>query len=379
MHILVAHHVPNKRDSGMSRLMGFIHDRLAADGDRIDYFCEENVPAHRYVGIHRLSFPLLLLRHAALAARAGDKYDVINVHEPSAAAITVLKRAAGSPAVVVTSHGLERRGWELALEEGRLGRASPGLRTRLTHPLITLWQADLALKQADHIFCLNGQDREFLATRFRIPRKRVTRIYPGADELYAEVAGCRNYFKPVERLLFAGTWRKNKGIEDLVPAFTMLAAQYPTLRLTIFGAGVPATPILQAFHESLRPRIDYVTASDESETAQVFASADIYLLPSLFEGTPLTLIEAMMSGLPIVTTETCGMKDVIQSRSNGMLVQIREPRAIADAVSDLIIDADLRARLGRAARADAMRRYTWAAAAAPVRQIYQDLLKYRHG
>jgi glycosyltransferase involved in cell wall biosynthesis len=361
----------------MSRLMGFIHDRLGADGDRIDYFCEENVPAHRYVGIHRLSFPLLLLRHAALAARAGDKYDVINVHEPSAAAITVLKRAAGSPAVVVTSHGLERRGWELALEEGRLGRASPGLKTRLTHPLITLWQADLALKQADHIFCLNGEDREFLAERFGIPRKRVTRIYPGADELYARTADCRNYLKPVQRLLFAGAWRKNKGIEDLVPAFTMLAARYPMLRLTILGAGIPAAPILETFHESLRPRIDCVTASDEADTARVFASADLYLLPSLFEGTPLTLIEAMMSGLPIVTTETCGMRDVIQSGGNGLLVPIRSSQAIVNAVSGLMADVDLRARLGRAARADAMRRYTWAAAADPVRRAYQDLVRDR--
>ena len=55
--------------------------------------------------------------------------------------------------------------------------------------------------------------------------------------------------------------------------------------------------------------------------AAAFAAADLFLLPSLFEGTPLTLMQAMMSGLPIVTTATCGMKDVLVDQAD------RSPRA----------------------------------------------------
>ena len=111
--------------------------------------------------------------------------------------------------------------------------------------------------------------------------------------------------------------------------------------------------------------------------AQAFADADVFLLPSLFEGTPLTLVQAMMSGLPIVTTDTCGMKDVIADGVNGRLVPIRSPCAIVSAVTQLVGDHNLRARLGRAAQRDAAAHYTWERVATPVLQVYKQLYEGR--
>ena len=89
-----------------------------------------------------------------LAARSGKHYDIINIHEPSAAFVAAHNVAAGSPVIVVTSHGLERRAWELAKEEARLGREGPALRTRLTYPASGLWPGQFGLRHADHVFCL---------------------------------------------------------------------------------------------------------------------------------------------------------------------------------------------------------------------------------
>jgi glycosyltransferase involved in cell wall biosynthesis len=125
-------------------------------------------------------------------------------------------------------------------------------------------------------------------------------------------------------LRFAGTWRKNKGIEDIVPAFT---------------------------------------------------TADVCVLPSLFEGAPLALMEAMMSGMPIVTTATCGMKDVVEDGVTGLLVAIRSPAAIVKAVEALIADSGLRERIGRAAQRKALERYTWDRVAAPVKSVYERLVR----
>jgi len=97
----------------------------------------------------------------------------------------------------------------------------------------------------------------------------------------------------------------------------------------------------------------------------------------LFEGTPLTLIEAMMSGMPIVTTATCGMKDVIQDGINGLLVPIRSPEAMVDAVERLIASPVIRACLGRAAQADAVEKYTWQRSAEPVEAVYEQLWNSR--
>ena len=370
MRILVAHNVARTRNGGMSRIMGFIHDQLVLAGHSVDYFCAEDVPAALNGRLTRFTFPILVHRRAVVAARLGKPYHIVNVHEPHAAVISSLKRAAGNPVVVVTSHGVERRAWDFALEEAQLGRQGPPLSSRLIYPSTSLWQSRLGLQRADHIFCLNSEDRDYLQAWLKIADHKVTRIYPGADKIYADAPKKRDYGR-ASRLLFAGVWRKNKGIEDLVPAFGILAERHPELVLVVLGAGVPQSTVRAAFPETLRARISFVDTSSESETAAAFAASDIYILPSLFEGTPLTLVEAMMSGMPIVTTATCGMKDVIQDGRNGLLVPIRSPEAIVAAVERLIASPVFRASLGRVAQADAVEKYTWQKAAEPVRAVYE--------
>jgi glycosyltransferase involved in cell wall biosynthesis len=372
LRILVAHQAPRARTGGMSRLMGFIHDQVSLAGHVVDYFCADDVPRALDGRLARFSFPLLVSRHAIAAARLGQPYDIINIHEPSAAAISNMKRAAGHPCVVVTSHGVERRGWELSLEELRLGREGPTRKTRLLYPLTSLWQSSMGLRGADHIFCLNCEDRSYLMERFNLVAEKITRIYPATDAHFAASAGERDYSR-AGRLLFAGSWLKRKGIEDLIPAFVALAARHRQLTLTVLGGGMPEAEIHAAFPEYLRSRIKCHQAVTDAETASLFADADIYLLPSLFEGTPLTLMEAMMSGLPIVTTATCGMKDVIQHGINGLLVPIRSPEAIVEAVEQLMSDAACRARLGRTAQAEALEKYNWERVAAPVCEVYESL------
>lgn len=198
--------------------MGFIHDELVAVGHSVDYFCAEDVPPSLNGRLSIFTFPFLVYCQVVAARRAGLPYDLVNVHEPAAGAISILKRATGNPVVIVTSHGLERRGWEMALEEKRLGRGGPTLRTRVVYPLTSLWQSNLGLRYADHIFCLNEEDRDYLIRWLNLDSDRITRIRPATDTIYAALATERDYSR-ADRLLFAGTWLKRKGIEDLIAAF----------------------------------------------------------------------------------------------------------------------------------------------------------------
>jgi glycosyltransferase involved in cell wall biosynthesis len=372
LRILVAHNVPASRKGGMSRIMGFIHDHLVLAGHSVDYFCSEDVPGRFQGRLSRFAFPALVRRHAVNAARLGRPYDVVNVHEPSGAAIALWKRAAGCPRVVVTSHGLEHRGWELQLEEGRLGRGGPMGRSRVIYPTTVLWQAGITLRHADHVFCLNTEDREYLISRFGMPASKITRIFPAADPIYGEAAAGRDYTR-AETLLFAGTWLQRKGTGDLVEAFSILAARHPQLKLTVLNGGAAESAIRASFPVPVRARVSCLRAEPDEGTATALAAADIYLLPSLFEGTPLTLMEAMWSGMPIVTTATCGMRDVIEDGKSGLLVPIRAPHAIVSAVERLLDERTLRAGLGRAAHLQARDHYTWPRAAQPVQKVYERL------
>src|SRR5579859_7217189 len=104
LRILVAHNVPRARTGGMSRLMGFIHDRGATRGHTVDYLCTEDLRGSFAARLARFAFPLLVLRHARAATRAGRPYDLINVHEPSAVAVLAARRTIGNPVIVVTTH-----------------------------------------------------------------------------------------------------------------------------------------------------------------------------------------------------------------------------------------------------------------------------------
>jgi glycosyltransferase involved in cell wall biosynthesis len=162
-----------------------------------------------------------------------------------------------------------------------------------------------------------------------------------------------------------------------VPAFTSLAERHGELELTVLGAGVPEEVVRAAFPERVRVRVSCARAADEAETAGWFARSDIYVLPSLFEGTPLTLLEAMASGLPVVTTATCGMKDVVRDGETGLFIAPRSPGEIVAAVERLMGDARLRERLGRAAQKEAAEKYTWERVAEPVAEVYERLCAAR--
>ena len=94
MRILVAHFVSPARTGGMSRLVGTIHDRLAAAGHDITYLTIDDVPPAMRSRLGRLAFQFAVWRTAAGAARRGDPYDIINVHEPHGAVVAA-RRATG--------------------------------------------------------------------------------------------------------------------------------------------------------------------------------------------------------------------------------------------------------------------------------------------
>jgi glycosyltransferase involved in cell wall biosynthesis len=376
MRILIAHNVSRHRPGGMMRIMDFLHRPLAAAGHQVDFLCSEDVVRGARGRASRFAFPWLVRDWAVRAARAGAPYDIVNVHEPHSALVTTVRGGTGNPAVVVTTHGVEQRAWELALEERQLGRAGPALGSRVWYPLSSLWQSRVGLTHADAVFCLNFEDRDYLARVIGVELERIVRIFPGAEPVFAAAARERSY-ATATRLVFAGTWRKNKGIEDLVPAFTELARSRHDLALTVLGAGVADGAVQGAFPPELRSRVVVVSTRTDDETAHVLAGCDIFVLPSLFEGTPLTLMEAMASGLPIVTTETCGMRDVVRHDENGLLIPIRSPAAIVTAVTQLLDDPARRERLGRAAQAEATSQYTWETVARTVSETYERLAAAR--
>jgi glycosyltransferase involved in cell wall biosynthesis len=374
MRILVAHLVGSARTGGMSRLMGRVHDQLAATGHEVHYLTADHVDAGVNSRLGRFRFQWLVRRAAIDAARRGEAFDIINVHEPHAAAVSLFRRGLERSAIVAMTHGVERRGWEVAL---RHPPSRPSLQTRVSYPISTLWLSRQALRHADHVICLNTMDREFLTRRFGIPGSNITPITPGADPVFGDAAAGRTYASG-GRLLFAGTWIPRKGVKELSQAFDRLIERGVDLRLDIIGGGASETEIRRDFSAAAAGRVRVLTGGGDAEMARAMATADVFVLPSLFEGTPLTLVEAMWSGLPVVTTATAGMRDVVIQDRTGLLVPPADSAALEQVLERIAGDAGLRRTLGTAAHRVAAERYTWEHAAASVEAAYRAARRH-HG
>jgi glycosyltransferase involved in cell wall biosynthesis len=372
MHILVAQNASRAKTGGASRVMGFIHEEIEKVGHVVDYLCADDVPTSMQGKFARFTFPLLVRRRALAAGRVGNPYDIITVHEPSAAAVVTARRALGHVPIVVMSYGLERRRWRLDLSYLQRNGARVGIKKRIASPLTTLWQAEIGLRLADHVLCSNSEDQDFICRIIGRSPNAVTRVFSGATSVYAAPA-TKRWRVYNGRILFAGSWIERKGIRELASAFTTLANRHPELTLIVLGSGEEESVIREAFPESIRQRVFSRQASNDTEASAFYACADIFVLPSRFEGTPLTLIEAMASALPVVTTATCGMRDVIRHGENGLLVRPLSSDALVEAVERLRGDPGLREYLGRAASKDAREKYTWDRIAQPVLQVYERL------
>ena len=109
------------------------------------------------------------------------------------------------------------------------------------------------------------------------------------------------------------------------------------------------------------------------ELAAAFASADAFILPSRTETLGLVLLEAMAAGCPVVAPLAGGTSDVVQDGVTGFLYDPDSPGGAVDAVRKLLFEAELRAEMGRSARADA-ENWSWGAATYQLEQYYRKVL-----
>ena len=152
-------------------------------------------------------------------------------------------------------------------------------------------------------------------------------------------------------VLFAGALTQRKGIAYLLDAMRLLdPVRYD---LTLVGATFGSAAGLARYEGTFR----HVPWLRHAEMPAAFRDADVFVFPSLLEGSASVVLEAMASGLPVVVTPNAGA-DAVRDAVDGFVVPIRSAEAIAERVSQLE-DDELRERMARAARERAMQ-FTWA-------------------
>lgn len=164
-----------------------------------------------------------------------------------------------------------------------------------------------------------------------------------------------------------------KGFEYLLAAMNELCRDFPGLSVVISGEGPDRRAIEQLIAKyGLEKNV--LLAGQQSDMPGVYAAMDIFVLPSLNEGLPMTVLEAMAAAKPIVATRVGAIPSVIRDGETGLLVGPKDAEGLKDAITRLLTDSDLCRRMGANAQEWVSREYTSDAMALQYRAMYEEVL-----
>jgi glycosyltransferase involved in cell wall biosynthesis len=157
---------------------------------------------------------------------------------------------------------------------------------------------------------------------------------------------------------FVGGLLATKGVEYLVRAVPKVLKAHPDAVFQVVGEGAPRAR-LEGLAARLGVSQKVVFLGYRTDVPDILAGTDVFVLPSLSEGVSLSLLQAGSSGLACVATGVGGNLEVIDDARNGFLVEPRSGDALADRISQLLGDPDLRARFGSELRRKVVAKFDW--------------------
>ncbi len=282
-----------------------------------------------------------------------EQFDIIHVHTPVAALVGRLAAAwIRAPKVVYTAHGFYfHEHMKLPLRAAFLGLE--WLAGRFTDVLFTQSKEDAATarrfslcRTGDVIAIGNGSDPQ--------------RFFPASpsDPDRAELRNSLGVEGSAPVIAVIGRLVAEKGYPELFDAMRNVDAQLWVIGERLqsdHAATIDAAIARVQTDPELGRRIRFL--GYRRDVPALLRAADIFVLPSHREGMPRSIIEAMLSGLPVVATDIRGAREEVIDGETGYLVPVRDPGALAKALSSLAVDASRRRQLGNAGLARARQYY----------------------
>ena len=284
------------------------------------------------------------------------KPDIVHVHSTKAGLVgRAASKVAGLP-VVFTAHG-----WAF----------TEGIAERSRRLAVTFEKC--AARLSDAIICVSEYDRQ-LALRMGVGNALLlTRIHNGVPEVSAaqrsipQRAGAR-------RIICVARLDAPKDHALLLDALAMLE-DLPWV-LELIGDGPLTQDVQQKARDlGLADRVEFSGLCNDVPTR--LAASDVFVLASDWEGLPLSILEAMRAGLPVVASDVGGVSESVTDDVTGFLVPKGEKAILANRLRRLLADTALREKMGRAGRVIYMREFEFEVMYQRTHQVYQDVLMHR--
>lgn len=273
-----------------------------------------------------------------------EDISIINAHAPVPIFADIALRVSNKIPVVISYH-------MMSMAKGRSG----------VDRLISLYEDYVlpsTLKRAKKIICSSDKVRDIFLSQFRY--KSVT-ITPGVDvERFhpSQAAMQKN-----KKLLFVGSLNKSdnhKGLIYLLEALKIIKLTHPKVTLMVVGKGTGLASFENIVQEyGLSDIVTFLGGQYDDELARIYRSSDVFILPTLNDSFPLVILEAMASGLPVVSTNVGGIPSMIDNNKQGFLIQPGDSQVLAEKIQYLLDNPEMAKKFGKNGRNKVVQNLTW--------------------
>jgi len=288
-----------------------------------------------------------------------DSYDIVHAHSHLffSTVLCTLARKFRSAPLVVTNHGL-------------VSQTAPGWLQQLYLPTVGKW----VFKTADAIICYTKVEKDQVIGLGVSPDK-IHVIHNGID---TDTFALSISSPPKKQILWIGRFTPGKGVEYLLRGFGSFSREFPDYILVMVGRGPLKDDAIRMIREmDLEDKVVLRDFIPNRELPSLYQESALFVLPSLEEGVPRTILEAMACGKPVVCTALPQLVDIVSGC--GMLIPTRDAEAVAEALSALVSDPSLVRNLGESARARVVSQYSWDDTVAKTLDLYTSLVHPVHG
>lgn len=239
--------------------------------------------------------------------------------------------------------------------------------------VLTKLTSKTTMKNADSVIALTEDMKQAMQSIYI----RDIAVVPNGIELkkYMSKAPVNLIKGSEKRILFVGRLYPVKGVQYLLQAMKIIHEEMPDVKLILVGDGEEREH-LESLTDSLEIKecVEFAGRAPHEEVQDYMNQAEVFVLPSLSEGFPVTILEAMACGLPIVATRVRGVPDIVEEGINGYLVDTKNPEQIARALLKILGNEQLGKDISKN-NIEKVETYSWDKIAVQLERIYQKTLQ----
>jgi glycosyltransferase involved in cell wall biosynthesis len=399
---IVTNTYPPHDISGVGTLCAELAVQLPAAGHEAVVLTRRAAPdtpegrAARTTDGSKLLFPLAVARLYLREVRRTSRFDVVHVHESDGFAVALLvrlarllRRPSGRTRLIATlqvSYRRERLSVRPIHADGGPDGGGPPVSRPTGSERVFAWVrapilaglGRLTARLADRVVApsratarelvedYDARDVAVVANGITLPEQG-----PQAPKSGVALRTPRGPFT----VLYAGRLRTRKAVAVLLEAFARLLERVPEARLIVVGDGEQRPALeAQAARLGVAEAVAFEGGRPHGAMPQYYRAAGVFCLPSLYEGFPLAILEAMAAGLPVVATAVAGVPEAVADGVTGRVVPPEDAGALADALAELAADRARARAMGEAGRRRAAEEFAIPRIAAEYLEVWLDVL-----